>query len=52
MLAPAQLTADSSEEIPIKFKLTKVEREQASLPYLETPDLELFQPLTRYRTRN
>jgi hypothetical protein len=26
----------------LKFKLMKVEREQASLPYLETPDLEFF----------
>jgi len=32
MLAPAQLIQDSSLEVPLKFKLMKVEREQASLP--------------------
>jgi len=35
MLALAQLTIESREEIPPKFKLMKVEREQASLPDLE-----------------
>jgi len=39
MLAPAQLTLDSSKEIPLKFKLMKVEREQASLPDPELTDL-------------
>ena len=42
MLAPAQLSINSSGEIPVKFKLMKVEREQASLPDLETFTLMLL----------
>jgi hypothetical protein len=40
MLAPAQLTQDSSYEIPLMFNLMKVEREQASLPNPELIQLE------------
>jgi len=41
MLAPAQLQLDSSEKVPFKFKLMKVEREPASLPNPEITWLEL-----------
>jgi len=41
MLAPAQLPLDSSDEIPLKFNLMRVEREQASLPNPEIIWLEL-----------
>jgi hypothetical protein len=43
--SPAQLPLHSSEEIPLKFKLMKVEREQASLPNPEIIRLELSSSL-------
>ena len=40
MLAPAQLMVHPNGEIPLKVKLIKREREQASLPDFETTQLE------------